>query len=133
MKEMAAAVAKTTGLASERVAGTTNIWRAVRFTYPTRHTGSLRPEIVLEMGRRGTAVPEYPECLVSALLAGTPFDGFDPAAYDDLVAFPVPVLHPARTLWEKVVLLHNDVRPTPGVNTQTRRVLPDTMKTSELY
>lgn len=109
MKEMAAAVAKTTGLAYERVAGTKNIWRAVRFTYPTRHTGSLRPEIVLEMGRRGTAVPDYPECLVSALLSGTPFDGFDPLAYEDLVAFPVPVLHPARTLWEKVVLLHNEV------------------------
>jgi hypothetical protein len=33
----------------------------------------------------------------------------DPSAFDDLTAFPVPVLHPGRTLVEKILMLHTKV------------------------
>jgi Nucleotidyl transferase AbiEii toxin, Type IV TA system len=109
MKSIAGAVSAITGLAGERVGGTTNEWRSVRFTYSTRHESVLKPEILLEMGVRGRDDPLHVVREVGPLLADVKREGFEPSDYPDLGAFSVDVLHPARTLWEKVVLLHNDV------------------------
>lgn len=109
MKSMAASVSDSTGLKGERVGGTTNVWRSVRFVYPTRHAAVLRPEIILEMGVRGSDTPEHVVRDIEPLLAGVQQEGFDSSMFVDLGPFPVDVLHPARTLWEKVVLLHTDV------------------------
>jgi hypothetical protein len=109
MKVMAASVSDLTGLPGERVGGTTNEWRSVEFTYSTRHEFVLRPAILLEMGVRGKDDPEHIVREVAPLLADVKSEGFEPSAYSDLEAFAIDVLHPARTLWEKVVLLHRDV------------------------
>ena len=109
MKAIAASVSDLTGLTGDRVGGTTNVWRSVEFSYPTRHESVLRPAILLEMGVRGNDDPEHIVRAVGPLLADVKREGFEPAQYSDLQAFEVDVLHPARTLWEKVVLLHRDV------------------------
>jgi len=109
MKTMSTTVSAATGLDGERVGGTTNVWRSVRFTYPTRHAAVLRPEILLEMGVRGSDAPQHLIRDIRPLFVEVTRDGFDAAEYVDLAAFPIRVLHPARTLWEKVVLLHHDV------------------------
>jgi hypothetical protein len=109
MRAMAQAVTDFTGLEGVRVGGTTNVWRSVRFTYPTRHEAVVRPEILLEMGVRGSDTPQNLVLNIRPLLADVMHEGFDPADYEDLRSFPIQVLHPARTLWEKVVLLHHDV------------------------
>ncbi|MCZ7533280.1 MAG: nucleotidyl transferase AbiEii/AbiGii toxin family protein [Acidimicrobiia bacterium] len=109
MKTMASAVTHSTGLEGERVGGTTNVWRSVKFTFPTRHGAVLRPEVILEMGVRGSDAPQHVVRDIRPLLADATQEGFDPSEYPDLRAFPIHVLHPARTLWEKVVLLHHDV------------------------
>lgn len=109
MKTMASVVTDSTGLVGERVGGTTNVWRSVRFTFPTRHAAVLRPEVLLEMGVRGSDAPPHLVREIRPLLADVTQAGFDPTEYSDLRAFPIQVLHPARTLWEKVVLLHHDV------------------------
>ena len=54
-------------------------------------------------------LPVHLELAVSPMIAGTPGSTVDVGRYDDLQPFQVRVLHPARTLWEKVVLVHNDV------------------------
>jgi hypothetical protein len=109
MKSMAGSVAVATGLKDERVAGTRNESRSVRFRYATRHESILKPEILLEMGVRGRDDPEHIVCEVGPLLADVKTEGFESSKYSDLETFSVDVLHPTRTLWEKVVLLHNDV------------------------
>lgn len=109
MKSMASVVTDSTGLEGERVGGTTNVWRSVKFTFPTRHAAVLRPEVILEMGVRGNDTPQHLIRDIRPLLADVTHGGFDPFEYPDLRAFPIQVLHPARTLWEKVVLVHHDV------------------------
>jgi hypothetical protein len=109
MKSIAESVSTVTGLDGERVGGTTNVWRSVRFTYSTRHESVLRPEILLEMGVRGRDDPEHIVKEVGPLFADVNREGFEPSNFSDLEAFSVDVLHPARTLWEKTVLLHKDV------------------------
>jgi len=109
MKTMAADVTSATGLTGRRVSGTTNLARAVNYEYPTRLAGRLRPEVVLEMGRRGTDLPEHLVYSIQPMLADVPMKSVDTADFADLSDFDVPVMHPARTLWEKVSLVHSDV------------------------
>jgi len=108
MKTMAADVTSATGLIGERVSGTTNLARAVKYEYPTRLAGTLRPEVVLEMGRRGTDVPEHIAYSIRPMLADVHMESGGTADFADLDAFEVAVMHPARTLWEKVSLVHSD-------------------------
>lgn len=109
MKTMAADVTSATGLIGERVSGTTNLARAVSYEYPTRLAGRLRPEVLLEMGRRGTDLPEHIVYSIRPMLADVPMESVDTGDFADLDAFDVAVMHPARTLWEKVSLVHSDV------------------------
>jgi hypothetical protein len=109
MKSMVKKIVDSTPLDDERLRSTTNISRDVRFTYPTRHGRLYKPEIILEMGVRGTDMPGHLTYEIEPLLATTPIESFDAAGYSDLASFDVAVMHPARTLWEKIVLLHTDV------------------------
>lgn len=109
MKTMAADVTSATGLIGERVSGTTNLARAVRYEYPTRLAGRLKPEVLLEMGRRGTDLPEHIVYSIRPMLADVPMRSIDRAEFQDLRDFDVAVMHPARTLWEKVCLVHSEV------------------------
>ena len=109
MKTMADDVAGTTGLAAERLSGTRNVSRAVKFVYGSRLENLYRPEVILEMGTRGTTTPGAITYAIRPMLADASPEAFDPEAYADLARFDVAVVHPARTLWEKVTLLHTDV------------------------
>ncbi|MFV9672718.1 MAG: nucleotidyl transferase AbiEii/AbiGii toxin family protein [Acidimicrobiia bacterium] len=109
MKSMAAAVEDATGLEAVLVRSTRNVKREVRYRYPTRHEGLFMPEIVVEMGRRGGDLPIHLDREVSPMIAETPGSTLDVDRYGDLRSFDVRVLHPARTLWEKVILVHGDV------------------------
>ena len=109
MKRMSHAVEHATGLEAVLVRSTRNVKREVRYRYPTRHSELYAPEIILEMGRRGGDLPVHLEMAVAPMIAGTPGSTVDVGIYDDLQPFDVRVLHPARTLWEKVVLVHNAV------------------------
>lgn len=109
MKSMAAAVEDATGLEAVSVWSTRNVKREVRYRYPTRHGELFTPEIIVEMGRRGGDLPTHLERTVAPLIAETPGSTVDIDRHEDLQSFPVRVLHPARTLWEKVVLVHDNV------------------------
>ena len=80
--------------------------------YPQQVTGAaiLSPDVLLEMGIRGSDEPPHVilpiEPMITTLLREVNF-GVD--EYKDLVPFMVPVLHPGRTLVEKVMLLHTKV------------------------
>jgi len=109
MKNMAGIVEQATGLEAVLVRSTRNVKREVRYRYPTRHESLFTPEIVVEMGRRGGDLPAHLERAISPMIAETPGSAIDVDRYEDLRSFEVRVLHPARTLWEKVVLVHDDV------------------------
>lgn len=109
MKSMAAAVTVETPLVEVGTVSTRNVKRNVSLRYPTRHNRRYRPEVLLEMGIRGSDVPGHLDLEIQPMIAEVPGASFDPEGYRDLMAFTVAVLHPARTLWEKVVLLHASV------------------------
>ncbi|MEX2374249.1 MAG: nucleotidyl transferase AbiEii/AbiGii toxin family protein, partial [Dehalococcoidia bacterium] len=88
--------------------GKTGKARDVHLRFPSRLTSRYEPVVRLEMGVRGADEPAHQTHPIQPMLADA-FDQMsrDRTGYADLDAFPVPVLHPARTLWEKVVLLHS--------------------------
>lgn len=90
--------------------GTTGIRRDVTLRFPSRLADRWQPTVLLEMGVRGDDDPPHQAHPIEPILAGV-FTRMnqDPNVYPDLTAFEVPVLHPARTLWEKVVLTHTQV------------------------
>lgn len=82
--------------------------RGVHRTYElpyARLAGSseaIRPTVLLEMGIRGGPTPnELRE--ITTLIASSGI--LAPADFDDLAPFEVPVLHPGRTLVEKLLLV----------------------------
>ena len=82
--------------------------RAYDVSYPaTREpTNLIATSVLLEMGVRGGPHPHEPVAIGSLLGdvlrdSGTTLDG-----YEDLAPFEVQVLHPARTLLEKLVHIH---------------------------
>lgn len=106
MKAMVRTIARATSLTDTLVRSTTNIARDVSFQYPTRHENLYKPEIVLEMGIRGTDFPDHLIYEIRPMFADARLASFDADSFPDLTAFEVAVMHPARTLWEKVTLLH---------------------------
>lgn len=99
----------------ERVESGRGEHRKVRVFYPTRRPGlpGVKPGVLLEMGIRGGEQP-YRElgagCLLSDVLTQA---GEDISAYEDLQPVVVPVLHPGRTLLEKLAVVHTKL----GMNT----------------
>jgi len=80
--------------------------------YPQQVTGAaiLSPDVLLEMGIRGTDEPPHMNLPIEPLITGLLREAnFEVDKYEDLVPFMVPVLHPGRTLVEKVMMLHTKV------------------------
>jgi len=106
MKDIAASAATSLGLTGlpPSVTAQTGVHRTYALEY-TRLAGSskaIRPTVVLEMGIRGGPTPnELRE--ITTLIASSGI--LDPADFDDLAPFEVPVLHPGRTLVEKLLLV----------------------------
>ncbi len=110
MKAMAEAAATGVGGSATGVGGSeTGRHRSFEIAYPaTREpTALIRASVLLEMGVRGGPHP-HARVPISSLLgdvleaAGTALGEFE-----DLTPFEVAVLHPGRTLLEKLVLIHS--------------------------
>ncbi|MGO1050082.1 nucleotidyl transferase AbiEii/AbiGii toxin family protein [Crossiella sp. CA198] len=71
-------------------------------------TGLAEPgRILIELGQSGGQHPSEPVPVAALLTRQLGEVGFDVAAYDDLRPFDVPVLHPGRTLLEKLLRVNN--------------------------
>lgn len=109
MKSMAEVAASDVGgQAAASGVRETGRHRSYEVSYPAtqRATGLIRTGVLLEMGMRGGPQPCEARPISSLLgdaLAGT---GTDLSEYEDLSPFEVAVLHPGRTLLEKLVLIH---------------------------
>lgn len=109
MKAMADSAATGVGGSASGVGGSeTGRHRSYEITYPAsrKPTALIRTSVLLEMGVRGgphphTSVPI--SCLLGDALEAA---GADIGQFDDLKPFEVAVLHPGRTLLEKLVLIH---------------------------
>ena len=105
MKAMGAGVARDLSAQCRSYgAADRGIHRSYEIHYGGAHSGSaVLPFVLLEMGVRGGPEP-MEHRPVTTMLA--PLLDLDENAYEDLRPFDVPVLHPGRTLLEKLGLLH---------------------------
>ena len=70
--------------------------------------GLAEPDrVLIELGQSGGRHPSEPVLVASLLARQLQTAGFDVAAYDDLQPFQVPILHPGRTLLEKLLRVNN--------------------------
>jgi hypothetical protein len=109
MKAMGAAAAAGIGGAATSVGGSeTGRHRSYEVAYPSTRepTALIQTSVLLEMGVRGGRHPDESvavSCLLGDVLAA---EGTDLSHFDDLAPFEVVVLHPGRTLLEKLVHVH---------------------------
>lgn len=90
----------------ERRDSSTGEHRAFEIQYPRRRRVAwLRPTIRLELGIRGGPEPHSSTAMNMLLVDALREGGID-STYDDLGDFDVAVLHPARTLVEKLALVN---------------------------
>lgn len=92
---------------------TTGVKRNTRYHYPTlgyEHSGEITSGVLLEMGCRGGIFPTQTRSLRS-MAAEHAIDvlGEEVEVWEEFAAFDVEVLSPARTLLEKLALLHDAV------------------------
>ncbi len=109
MKAMADSAATGAGGSASGVGGSeTGRHRSYEITYPaTREpTALIRTSLLLEMGVRGGSHPHAPVPISSLLGDVLEAAGTDIFEFDDLKPFEVAVLHPGRTLLEKLVFIH---------------------------
>ena len=93
----------------------------VSYSATREPTALIATSVLLEMGVRGGSHPHEPVAIGSLLGDVLRDAGTAPDGYEDLVPFEVQVLHPARTLLEKLVHIHglavelgaDDNRQTP--------------------
>lgn len=97
--------------------------REVHLRFRTRAARRYQPMVRLEMGVRGADHPPH-ELLPVAPLLTDAFDamGRDRRSFRDLDPFVLAVQHPARTLWEKVVLLHTLVERDEHLDVESTRL-----------
>ena len=113
MKQMAeSAAAGIGGDASAFGGAETGRHRSFDIGYPAVRpaTDLIRTSVLLEIGVRGGDHPQetaYIGCLLGDLLADA---GTDLNEFSDLMPFPLVVLHPGRTLLEKLVGVHAEAR-----------------------
>lgn len=108
MKAMADNAALFVGGEARPVGGAeTGRHRSSDIVYPTARpaTALLRTAVLLEMGIRGGDQPHELRSIGSLLGDVLSQAGTEVEAFDDLRPFDVPVLHPVRTLLEKLVLV----------------------------
>lgn len=95
--------------------------RNVRIGYRARRqSGEIRPDVLLEAGIRGGRQPSERKsvgCLLAEILQNAEASGFE-----DLEPFDIDVLHPGRTLMEKLALLHSEIGAGPAGQTAARHV-----------
>lgn len=109
MKAIGAAAAAGIGGEATSVGGSeTGRHRSYEVAYPSARepTALIRTSVLLEMGVRGGQHPHelVPiSCLLGDVLGA---EGTDLSQFDDLAPFEVVVLHPGRTLLEKLVHVH---------------------------
>jgi hypothetical protein len=109
MKAMAETAATGVGGSAAGVGGSeTGRHRSYEIVYPaTREpTALIRTSVLLEMGVRGGPHPHGLVPISSLLGDVLEAAGTDLGEFDDLQPFEVAVLHPGRTLLEKLVLIH---------------------------
>lgn len=99
---LAAAVGEVCGSTATVDSGTVGFARRMVVAYPelpnTRKASGMRRQIIVEPGIRGGPRP-YERRVIEPLMA----QALGPdAAYEDLAAFEIDVLHPARTMIEKL-------------------------------
>ncbi|MCK6480073.1 MAG: nucleotidyl transferase AbiEii/AbiGii toxin family protein [Planctomycetes bacterium] len=85
------------------------VHRNVRFRHFSRYEAqALRPGVLLELGVRGGPEPRETR-EIRSMLAGHAVGslGEPLSAFDEFAPFPMEVLHPRRTLLEKLALLHH--------------------------
>ncbi len=116
MKDMVARVGESLGSTPDREGGSTGKSRRVRVAYPTGRSEAegISSGVLLEMGIRGSEQPhEILEagCLLADAMTQA---GQDIRKYDDLRPVRVPVLHPGRTLLEKLAVIHTSLSGEPG-------------------
>jgi hypothetical protein len=109
MKEMGETAASGVGGEASGVGGAeSGRHRSFAVSYPaTREaTALVATSVLLEMGVRGGPHPHEPVVIGSLLGTALEQAGTDLSEYDDLAPFEALVLHPARTLLEKLVHIH---------------------------
>ena len=99
---LAAAVSEVCGTTATVDGGTEGFARRMLFAYPelpnTRKAPGMRRQIVVEPGLRGGPRP-HERRVIEPLMA----EALGPdVAFDDLASFDIDVLHPARTMIEKL-------------------------------
>jgi hypothetical protein len=107
-----AAAAAAEGLAERYGGSETGVHRTFRVSYPAtyRPTDAVATSVLLEMGVRGGPNP-HERVPIGSLLGNTlEAAGTDLGQYDDLQPFEVAVLHPGRTLLEKLYGIHDLAR-----------------------
>lgn len=116
MKNMAQSAADALSSNPQSVSSETGVHKSVRLTYPAGRAPSLgiSAGVLLEMGKRGGPNPY--ETLPAGSLLGDALSasGQNLDNYDDLRPFLVPVLHPGRTLLEKLCVIHSNLGSTPN-------------------
>jgi len=73
-------------------------------------TGLIKHGVLLEMGVRGGAYPHTTREIDSFLGTRLKGSGFDTSEYVDLASVEVPLLHPGRTLLEKLAIIEGEAR-----------------------
>lgn len=81
--------------------------RTVSYEYPTRHLPSgLRSRVLLELGTRGGTLPAQMMGIGSLIAEHGPSAGVE-TDFEEAKPFEFRVLHPVRTLVEKLMILHH--------------------------
>jgi hypothetical protein len=90
--------------------------RAYEVHYPASRpaTAVIRTSVLLEMGVRGGSQPSELTPIGSLLGDALTGAGVDISGYRDLAPFEVLVLHPGRTLLEKLTLVHVETQRLMG-------------------
>jgi hypothetical protein len=109
MKAMGVAAAwGCAGEANRHGGSETGVHRAYRVSYPVTYesTETIATTVLLEMGVRGGPNPAERVEIGSLLGNALQIAGIDLDGYDDLRPFSLAVLHPGRTLLEKLYVIH---------------------------
>lgn len=109
LKSITAAVGEVLGVegALDADTATRGRKRTTSFKYPARHRhGGLRPGVVLELGARGGMLPAEAMAIGSLIAEHGGSVGLD-VGFEEVDPFEIRVLHTARTLVEKLMILHH--------------------------
>ena len=127
MKQMASVVAAGIGGEASSVGGSEKgRHRSYEISYPATRdsTALIRTSVLLEMGIRGGDQPHGTVAISCLLGDALEAAGTDLSEFEDLEPHETAVLHPGRTLLEKLVLIHTDaskldadasLRPNPRI------------------